>query len=402
MIARIFLFIVIGTLLPYTLYYRKRLRQAAPWRRTLHWLPAVLLLGYSGYLAMLPGFVPENPVLIDVWFVMMAFCAVPQFVYTSCMGIGWCVRRIFHTQSNRWGRRVGAVLAICAFFAFIYGFTVGFRRLEVKHVTVWLPDLPEAFDGYRIVQFSDIHLGSFYGWRADLPKRDIDSIQAQHPNMICFTGDLQNARPAEIYPYCRLLASLHAPDGVFSILGNHDYSKYIDADPQTCLQQEAEVRRVERSLGWHLLCNEKAVVHRGKDSIYVVGTENYDKPKHTEVARSLYGIKPGNFILMLQHIPTQWEDMVPSRINTVYGSPDSVLVAPQLTLSGHTHGGQVSVLGLRPTLFAPFDYGLYEREGCQLYTSCGLGGVVPLRIGATAEIVVLTLKSKKGRLKVKK
>ncbi len=395
MIARIFLFIVIGTLVPYFLYDRKRLRCAALWRRIVHWLPAVLLLGYSAYLSLLPGFVPETPLLVDVWFGMMALCYVPQFVYVFCTGIGWCVRRVCHTRSNRWGRRIGVVLAAFSVFAFIYGFTLGFRRLEVKHITVWLPNLPEAFDGYRIVQFSDIHLGSFYGWRADLPQRDIDSIQAQHPDMICFTGDLQNARPEEIYPFRNLLASLHAPDGVFSILGNHDYSKYIDADEQTCRRQEAEVRRLERSMGWRLLCNEQAVVHRGNDSIYVVGTENYDRPKHTEVAQSLYGIKPGNFVLMLQHIPKQWKDMVPSRINTVYGSPDSVLVAPQLTLSGHTHGGQISVLGLRPTLFSPFDYGLYEREGCQLYTSRGLGGVVPIRIGATAEIVVLTLRVKK-------
>ena len=87
--------------------------------------------------------------------------------------------------------------------------------------------------------------------------------------------------------------------------------------------------------------------------------------------------------------------MTPSTINEEYGSKDSVLVAPQLTLSGHTHAGQVKVLGLRPTMFAPYDYGLYEREGCQLYTTAGLGGVVPIRIGATAEIVVITLKKKK-------
>lgn len=70
-----------------------------------------------------------------------------------------------------------------------------------------------------------------------------------------------------------------------------------------------------------------------------------------------------------------------------------MLVAPQLTLSGHTHAGQISVFGLRPTMFAPYDYGLYEREGCQLFTTAGLGGVVPIRVGSTAEIVVITLKS---------
>lgn len=140
--------------------------------------------------------------------------------------------------------------------------------------------------------------------------------------------------------------------------------------------------------------NEHFVLHRGKDSIYVAGTENFKKPSRAEVAQALYGIKKGQFVLMLQHIPEMWKDMTPSRINEKYGSKDSVLVAPQLTLSGHTHGGQVSVLGLRPSMFSAFDYGLYEREGCQLYTTAGLGGTIPIRIGATPEIVVITLKRK--------
>lgn len=394
MIVRIFLFIVIGTILPYLWIDRRELRHAGKRRRVLHWLPACLVVGYSAYLSLLPGFVPANPLLVDVWFVLMALCAVPQFVYFVCVALACGIERVSHIKL-RHSRWVGIVLAVIAFVVFIYGFTIGFRRLEVKHITVYLPDLPEAFDGYRLVQFSDIHLGSFYGWRADLPQRDIDSINALHPDMICFTGDLQNARPSEIYPYCRLLSSLRAKDGVYSILGNHDYSGYIKADSLTCARQEAEVRRLERSLGWHLLCNERAVVHRNGDSIYVAGTENFDKPEYARVAKTLYGIRPGSFVLMLQHIPKMWEDMVPSRINEVYGSADTTLVAPQFTLSGHTHGGQVSVLGLRPTIFTPYDYGLYEREGCQLYTTRGLGGVVPLRIGATAEVVEFILKVKR-------
>ena len=95
---------------------------------------------------------------------------------------------------------------------------------------------------------------------------------------------------------------------------------------------------------------------------------------------------------MLQHNPKQWEETWPSNINGQHGSRDTVLVAPQLTLSGHTHAGQVSFLGLRPTMFSPYDYGLFEEEGCQLYTTAGLGGVVPIRVGATPEIVVITLK----------
>lgn len=358
------------------------------------WLPAVITIGYSAYLASLPGFVPDNPLLVDLWFVVMALFAVPQFVYAFFSFLGWCCQRHWHTRRNL-GRWIGGVMSVLAFVAFIYGFAIGFRNLEVKRVTLYFDDLPAGFDGYRIVQFSDIHLGSFYGWRHDIPQRDIDSINAQNADMICFTGDLQNAQPSELYPYRKLLSSLRAKDGVYSVLGNHDYSYYVDIQPEEKEVFEKKIQDFERGLGWHLLNNERVVLHRGQDSIYLAGTENYDNPKHTSVSKALYGIHPGNFILMLQHIPTQWKDMTPSKINQAYGSKDTVLVAPQLTLSGHTHAGQVEVLGLRPTLFAAYDYGLYEREGCQLYTTAGLGGVVPIRIGATAEIVVFTLKKVK-------
>ena len=382
-----------GTVLPYLWIVLHDLRGLNRAKRFFLWLPAVLVLGYSAYLAMQPGFVPEDPMLVDIWFVVMALCAVPQFVYAFWSFMGWLGKRYLHLRRNV-GSQVGIVLAVFALASFLYGFTWGFRKLEVKHLTVFLPELPEAFDGYRIVQFSDIHLGSYYGWRSDIPQRDIDSIQAQHADMICFTGDLQNAHPLELQKYRKLLSSLRARDGVYSILGNHDYSYYVDASPEERLVIERQVQDFERSVGWRLLNNEHEVVKRGKDSIFVAGTENYDKPKRTSVAKALYGIRPGNFILMLQHIPTQWKKMTPSTINKVYGSKDSVLVAPQLTLSGHTHAGQVEVLGLRPTLFAAYDYGLYEREGCQLYTTAGLGGVVPIRIGATAEIVVITLRKR--------
>ena len=154
------------------------------------------------------------------------------------------------------------------------------------------------------------------------------------------------------------------------------------------------MQRFEREVGWHLLMNENFVLHRGKDSIYVAGMENYKKPYRAEVAQTLYGIQKGQFVLMLEHIPEMWKEMLPSTINEMHGSKDTVLMAPQLTLSGHTHAGQVSILGLRPTMFSSFDYGLFEREGCQLYTTSGLGGTIPIRVGATPEIVVITLKRK--------
>lgn len=405
MIARILIPVVVFTLLPYLWIYKRygKLWLKSLWQRVLFWLPAFVVIAYSAYITMLPNFLPRNPVLIDIWFVIMAVCAVPQFVFSLFSVFGWCCMRLLHGHRN-WGKLLGLVVGAVAFFCFIYGFTEGFPKMQVKRITIYVPNLPKSFEGYRIVQFSDIHLGSYYGWRGHLPQRDIDSINAEKPDLICFTGDLQNVTPDELPEYQALLSSLKARDGVMSVLGNHDYTYYMDVDDeQEIAALEKRMQDFQRSCGWRLLMNEHVAVHRGADSIYVAGTENYDNPKRTNVRKALYGIRPGSFVLMLQHIPKQWRETWPSTINKekdedgdVIGPDrkDSLVVAPQLTLSGHTHAGQICILGLRPSMFTPYDYGLFEEEGCQLYTTSGLGGTVPIRIGATAEIVVITLKRK--------
>ena len=507
MIGRILIPVIVLTLLPYWWIDKRYLRSRAwrfhllrllnsplvkrwpllllwplllRWRRYFWWIQAAIVIGYSGFLASERNFLPDNPMLVDIWFWIMALFTVPQFVFTFCSFAGWCCMRGSRFVKNKllprkiglsdgvkaetsnetkakatdeprvnateeakanaipetrgisgssheprnWGKLVGMVMGIVAFFCFIYGFAFGFGKMQVKRLTLYVPDLPAAFEGYRIVQFSDIHLGSYYGWRGNLPQRDIDSINAQHADLICFTGDLQNVQPEEIEPYIPLMRTLRAKDGVLSVLGNHDYTWYLGIDDDDVVEKtriEAKVRDIEKQMGWRLLNNEHVVLHRGTDSIYVAGTENYDKPKRTCVSKALYGIKPGQFVLMLQHIPKQWRETWPSTINdreareklsrgwfsfgkkssdTSSEKPsekptkDTVLVSPQLTLSGHTHGGQISFLGLRPSMFTPYDYGLYEHEGRQLYTTSGLGGTIPIRLGATAEIVVITLKRK--------
>ena len=207
MIARIYIWILLGTLLPYLWCFCHELRRYCLARRLLLWLPASVVIGYSGYLALQPNFVPDRPVLVDVWFVVMALFAVPVFVYALFSFVGWCVMKALKGRCN-WGRLIGLVMGLLSVGVFLYGFTYGFRELEVKRVTIAVPQLPASFDGYRIVLFSDFHAGSYYGWRSDLPQRDVDSINAQHPDMICFTGDIQNTRPSELKPYVRMLSYL--------------------------------------------------------------------------------------------------------------------------------------------------------------------------------------------------
>lgn len=181
MIARILIPVVVFTLLPYLWIYKRygKLWLKSLWQRVLFWLPAFVVIAYSAYITILPNFLPRNPVLIDIWFVMMAVCAVPQFVFSLFSVFGWCCMRLLHGHRN-WGKLLGLVVGAVAFFCFIYGFTEGFPKMQVKRITIYVPNLPKSFEGYRIVQFSDIHLGSYYGWRGHLPQRDIDSINAEN------------------------------------------------------------------------------------------------------------------------------------------------------------------------------------------------------------------------------
>ena len=137
MIARILIPVVVFTLLPYLWIYKRygKLWLKSLWQRVLFWLPAFVVIAYSAYITMLPNFLPRNPVLIDIWFVIMAVCAVPQFVFSLFSVFGWCCMRLLHGHRN-WGKFLGLVVGAVAFFCFIYGFTEGFPKMQVKRITI--------------------------------------------------------------------------------------------------------------------------------------------------------------------------------------------------------------------------------------------------------------------------
>jgi len=260
-------------------------------------------------------------------------------------------------------------------------------KLKVKHVEVTFKDLPASFDGYRIVHWSDAHVGSYLKSRRPILERAVDSIRAQQADMVVFTGDLQNIQPSELYPFVGLFKSIKAKDGVYSVLGNHDYSGYIHADAAVKVANERETVSRQRQCGWTVLLNENRSIYRGRDSIVIAGGENDGLPPHPmrgDIHQTLRGVCDDAFVVMLQHDPSAWRRHI---------LPES---KAQLTLSGHTHGGQLSVLGIRPSKFKyAEDWGLYQVGDRFLYVTAGLGGLVPFRFGVPAEIVVITLHRQK-------
>ncbi len=390
MIARAVLLFVLLILLPdLWLYVRWMLHKERPrWSRWLWWVPALLMLAFTVGLTCTRDFTPHPQTSLNVYLFILGVWIVPKAIYALCDGVNWLMRRCGGSNHVNWGGVLGGMLAMAAIYVVIEGSTVGFSQLEVNRVEYRSASLPDAFDGYRVAVFSDIHLGCYNDADSVILNTALDSINAWHPDAIFFIGDIQNTQPDEIHEHLWALSRLKAPDGIFSVMGNHDYAKYVGGTDQEKAANVEETKRLQRELGWRLLLNEHTLLRRGADSIYIVGLEGNEEPHCKEGYRNVKlateGMPDETFSLMLVHNPRYWRETV---------LPDS---KAQLTLSGHTHGGQVKIFGLSPTnIFYREDAGMYESDGRHLFVTKGLGGLIPFRYGVPGEVVLMTLHKKK-------
>ena len=280
------------------------------------------------------------------------------------------------------GLKVAAGIAALSVIGAAYGFVFGFNRLTVREEVFESRNIPEAFDGYRIVQVSDLHLGT-YPKSGKMLRKVASEIARLQPNLIVFTGDLVNVAPEEIEPFAEILSSISAPDGVFSVLGNHDYG----FRREIASAQAIEMTAAEQALSWEVLNNGNAVLHRGADSIFVAGVENTSKGffiSRGDLPAALSGIPEGAFTILLSHDPKHWEEEILSAKPKV-----------DLTLAGHTHAMQFRLGRLSPAalMFHQWSGKYLSDDGEQmLNVSEGIGGIVPIRLGSWPEITVITLK----------
>lgn len=384
MIARIFFLIILAAILPDIYIYRRYLRHRFDlglWQRLMWWLPGAAMIAVTLVYAMIDNFAPDNLTWFNIYLFMLGLIVVPKALFVMSSLMGRLLRRLFKLRRN-WGNYIGLVLVLGQLYVLFTGSMTGTDRLAVKQVTIEFDDLPSAFDGYRIVQFSDIHLGSM---RTELMERAVVEINKQHADLIAFTGDIQNMRPQELTRFAPLLSRLRAKDGVYSVLGNHDYSQYMPKlDDAQKKANEMQTRNFQTSVGWNLLLNDNRIVRRSADSIVIAGEENDGRPpfpQKADLRKTLHGISAQSFVVVLQHDPSAWRRSILPKCKA------------QLTLSGHTHGGQASIFGLRPTeLLGKEDAGFYREGNRALYVSTGLGGFVPFRFHMDPEVVVITLK----------
>lgn len=382
MIARISIIILLVTLLPDIYMYRRyvKRRLGNVWARIAWWLPTLLITVSTIGVSLTRDFAPHNLTLFNTYLFITALVVLPKLSFVLCSLAGRLARRMLKLRRN-WGNYVGLVLVLAELYILFHGTMVGTDRLNVRQVTIEFDDLPKAFDGYRIAQFTDVHLGSM---KDELMLRAVTAIDDMRPDLIVFTGDIQNMGPDELPRFAQTLKRLKAKDGVMSVLGNHDYSRYVNLPPDEALRNERMTRDFETSVGWQLLLNDNRIVRRGSDSIVIAGGENDGRPPFpakADLKKAMRGIHAKSFVVMLQHDPSAWRRHILPLTNA------------QLTLSGHTHGGQISLFGLRPTeLVGKEDDGLYVEGKRKLFVSTGLGGFVPFRFYMNPEVVEITLK----------
>lgn len=283
---------------------------------------------------------------------------------------------------------VAAALAVALFGGMWYGALVNRFRTDIKSIEVGVANLPKSFDGFRVVQISDLHVGTF-GSDTSFVARMVDEINALHPDMIVFTGDIVNRNSAELPPHVAPLSRLSAPKGVYAILGNHDYGDYYEWEsPEAKNRNMDDLYRLFDRMGWTLLLNSTAIIRHGADSLALIGVENIGDPPFPTYG-SLEEAYPqgvdGTAKILLSHNPAHWgDDISDGKVDNDIG----------LTLSGHTHAMQIELLGLSPAVFRyPTWGGLYsDGLGRNLYVNIGAGTVgMPMRLGATPEITLLTL-----------
>ncbi len=286
--------------------------------------------------------------------------------------------------------QVALASAAVPFGALIYGAVRNAYNYQFREVSISFDNLPAAFDGFKIVQLSDIHSGSFT--RTEPIEKAIEQINALNPDLILFTGDIVNNVADEMLPYKNIFNKLRAKHGVMSVTGNHDYGDYIPWN--TKAEKRDNFRRLvqtHKDMGWDILLNEHRTIEKDGEQIAVLGIENWGAKLHFrrygKMSDAHKGTEKIPFKILMSHDPSHWDAQVRPEFPDV-----------DLTFSGHTHGFQFGienkVLKWSPVQFAYKQWaGLYQEGRQFLYVNRGFGFIgYPGRVGILPEVAVIELK----------
>jgi predicted MPP superfamily phosphohydrolase len=374
----------------------------------LYWLPLILLIGciiVGAFVSFAQWGIPVRTVIPGLIFIFYVFKIIP-FIFLLLNDIVRIFRFVTHSFIHghtlwkeigrlSWIQWTGWITGSAFLLLMILGMVWWNYDFDVKKQEIILPELPASFDGLRIVQISDIHLGSWV-CKNEL-QRAVDIVNAQHPDVIFFTGDMANYTTLDVLPFEDILKKLKAPLGIFAILGNHDYGAYVKWPSEEAKEQDMkDLQAFYRRLGWKLLLNEHSVLRKGNDSIVVLGVQNWGKSyrfqKLGDIPAAQKGVEDMQVQLLMSHDPSFWDSIICHKFRNI-----------DITFSGHTHGFQFGIecCGIK---WSPAQYlykqwgGLYEKpvpgfHPQYIYVNRGLGSLgYPGRIGILPEITVFTLR----------
>lgn len=304
--------------------------------------------------------------------------------------IGGSSESFYMPSRRKFVSTVALGLAAIPFSSLLIGMIRGKYNYKVLQYELAFDDLPKAFDGYRITQISDVHSGSFDN--KEKVAYGIDLINQQESDLVLFTGDLVNNKAEEMEPWKELFGQIRATDGVYSVLGNHDYGDYVawpsQEDKRANLQ---ELKDLQRDMGWNLLLNEHKSIRRGEATIQLIGVENWGAggfKKAGDLNKACQGVGDDDFKILMSHDPSHWKEEVKSDPRKFH-----------LTLSGHTHGMQFGIEIPGIIKWSPVKYryehwaGIYQELGQYINVNRGFGFIgYPGRVGIWPEVSVITLK----------
>ncbi|TND10365.1 MAG: putative phosphohydrolase [Bacteroidetes bacterium] len=389
------------------------------WRTVIHWSYWIISIGIFAWMGILAlTFTPNNgptqafmrligvtilfliPKLVFLFFLLgedvfrlvrMAYAGIHNMVVSNDLP-----KLEYSVERRKFISQAAMAIAAVPFLGILHGLTLGKFNFTVRRETIHYPDLPEAFDGLKITQISDLHSGSFDtdGHRSEL-ERAVRMINEQQSDIVLFTGDLVNNVATEILPWIDVFSKIKAPMGKFSVLGNHDYGDYVGWDSEAAKAANMQsLYGMHQKIGFDLLRNENRVIEKDGERFWLLGVENWGTggfKKAGDLQKTLAGVPVDSFKILMSHDPSHWENEVQSHQTHIH-----------LTLSGHTHGSQfgIEIPGIKwsPVKYRyPYWAGLYEAGKRYLYVNRGLGFLaLPARVGIWPEITVITLKKGKA------
>lgn len=391
-------------------YSYQALRQLSknPWVLVGYILVSVAVIAYVlyGFLQFDRAFGQNKQSMVAMGLVMMFY--LPKLLITLIllvedggrlfMGLAnYFISDVSSSETFMPGRRkfvsqMALGIASLPFISILHGITRGRYKFQVHEQIVFFDDLPEAFDGFKITQISDIHSGSFDN--VEKVQYAIDLINEQQSDAIVFTGDLVNSLASEMEPWLSVFKGIrpHA-FGKYSILGNHDYGEYVQW--KTEAEKEANfqaIKELHPAMDFKLLLNERVWLEKDGARIAIAGVENWGVKfkKVGDLNKAIQDVEADDFKVLLTHDPSHWDA-------EVLEHPKNI----QLTLSGHTHGSQFGIEIPGFFKWSPIQYvykqwaGLYTKKSKFLYVNRGFGyHAYPGRVGIWPEITVLELRKK--------